>query len=146
MFDEFVTYVSANYSQARKIVEVGVGSRIDVAERIKKSLPFAEVLVTDKDSNSIRSHRVKQIKALADDVMYPQPQIYQNASLIYSIYPPIEIIPAIAELARKVGADLLVVPRSDEQEAFEQDAWKKIIRKGRTLAWTRVSSKSSGMA
>lgn len=146
MFDEFVAYVSANYSQARKIVEVGVGSRIDVAERIKKSLPLTEVLVTDKDSGPVRSHRVRQIKALADDVMYPQVQIYQNASLIYSIYPPIEIIPAMTELAGRVGADLLVVPRSDEQEAFEQDTWKKIVRRGRTLAWTRVSANSARMA
>jgi uncharacterized protein len=146
MFDEFVAYVSANYSQARKIVEVGVGSRLDVAERIKKSLPLAEVLVTDKDSNSVRSHRVKQIKALADDVMYPLDQIYRDASLIYSIYPSVEIVPAMTELATKIGADLLIVPRSDEQEAFEQDSWKKIIRGGRTIAWTRTSARSPRMA
>lgn len=146
MFDEFVEYVRANYPQARKIVEVGVGRRIDVAERIKKSLPLAEVLVTDRDSDSVRLHRIKQVKAIEDDVMYPQTQIYQNASLIYSIYPPVEIIPAIIELATRVVADLLVVPRSDEQEAFEQDSWKKIIQGGRTLAWTRISAKTPRMA
>ena len=146
MFDELVAFVRGNYSRARKIIEVGAGSRIEIAERIKESLPLAEVLVTDKDASSIRSHRTKHLRAVADDVMFPHTQIYQGASLIYSIHPPVEIIPAMMELATAVKADLLVVPRSDEQEAFERERWEKITWSGRTLGWRRVSGETSRMA
>ena len=111
MFDDLVEYVRENYSRASKIVELGVGSRIDVAERIKKSLPLAEVLVTDKDESWVRRHLTSQVRAVADDLMFPQTRIYQNASLVYSIHPPFEILAPMVRLAGSVGADLLVVPR-----------------------------------
>jgi len=138
MFDDLVEYVCENYSRASKIVELGVGSRIDVAEKIKKSLPLVEVLVTDKDESWVRKHGTGQIRAVADDVRFPQTPIYQNASLVYSIQPPFEIVEPMILLARRIGADLLVVPRSDEQETFHQNQWEKLVRKGRTLGWLRV--------
>jgi|SRR5712692_4314185 len=138
MFDELVDYVRENYSRASKIVELGVGSRIDVAERIKKSLPLAEVLVTDKDELWVRQHVTSQVRAVADDVRFPQTPIYEQASLVYSIHPPFEIVEPMVLLARRIRADLLVVPRSDEQEMFHHDEWEKIIRNGRTLGWLRT--------
>jgi uncharacterized UPF0146 family protein len=138
MFDEIVDYVRENYSRASKIIEVGVGSRIDVAEKIKKSLPLAEVLVTDKDEAWVRQHSTSQIRAVADDVRFPQTPIYQHASLLYSIHPPFEIVEPMVMLARRIRADLLVVPRSDEQESFHHNEWEKLIRSGRTLGWLRV--------
>jgi len=138
MFDELVEYVRENYSRASKIVELGVGSRIDVAERIKKSLPLAEVLVTDKDESWVRQHMTSQVRAVADDLRFPQTPIYQNASLVYSIHPPFEMVEPMVLLARRIGADLLVVPRSDEQEMFHRDQWEKLVRNGRTLGWLRV--------
>jgi uncharacterized UPF0146 family protein len=138
LFDDLVEYVCENYSRASKIVELGVGSRIDVAEKIKKSLPLVEVLVTDKDESWVRKHGTGQVRAVADDVRFPQTPIYQNASLVYSIQPPFEIVEPMILLARRIGADLLVVPRSDEQEAFHQDQWEKLVRNGRTLGWLRT--------
>ena len=140
MFDDLVDYVSENYSRASKIVELGVGSRIDVAEKIKKHLPLTEVLVTDKDEAWIRKHITSHVRAVADDVMFPQTPIYQNASLFYSIHPPFEILAPMVDLAGSIGADLLVVPRSDEQEMF-QDGWRKLVRNGRTLGWLRTFRK-----
>src|SRR5437667_4055722 len=137
MFDDLVEYVRENYSRASKVVELGVGSRIDVAERIKKHLPMAEVLVTDKDEAWVRKHKTGQVRAVADDVMFPQTPIYQNASLVYSIHPPFEIVEPMVVLAGKIGADLLVVPRSDQQEMFHNDGWLKLVRNGRTLGWLR---------
>src|SRR6266849_1290837 len=131
MFDDLVEYVRENYSRASKIVELGVGSRIDVAEKIKKSLPLAEVLVTDKDEAWVRQHRTSQVRAVADDLRFPQTPIYQNASLVYAIQPPFEIVEPMVLLSRRIGADLLVVPRSDEQEMFHQDQWEKLVRNGR---------------
>jgi uncharacterized UPF0146 family protein len=138
MFDELVEYVRENYSRASKIVEVGVGSRIEVAEKIKKSLPLAEVLVTDKDEAWVRQHTTSQIRAVADDVRFPQTPLYENSSLLYSIHPPFEILEPMVLLARRIKADLLVVPRSDEQESFHQSEWEKLVRNGRTLGWLRV--------
>ena len=140
MFDDLVDYVRENYSRASKIVELGVGSRIDVAEKIKKHLPLTEVLVTDKDEAWVRKHITSRVRAVADDVMFPQTRIYENASLVYSIQPPFEIVAPMVVLAGSVGAHLLVVPRSDEQEMFQGD-WRKLLRNGRTLGWLRTFRK-----
>jgi len=140
MFDELVEYVRENYSRATKIVELGVGSRIDVAEKVKKHLPLTEILVTDKDEAWVRKHQTGQVRAVADDVAFPQTPIYQNASLFYSIHPPFEILAPMVDLAEKIGADLLVVPRSDEQEMFHE-GWRKLVRNGRTLGWLRTFRK-----
>jgi len=141
MFDELVEYVRENYSRASKIVELGVGSRIDVAEKIKKQLPLTEILVTDKDEAWVRTHTTGQVRAVADDVNFPQTPIYQNASLVYSIHPPFEIVEPMVRLAGSIGADLLVVPSSDEQEMFHRDGWRKLDRNGRTLGWLRTFRK-----
>ena len=138
MFDDLVEYIRENYSRASKIVEVGVGSRIDIAEKIKKALPLAEVFVTDKDEAWVRQHSTGQIRAVADDVRFPQTPIYQHASLLYSIHPPFEIVEPMVMLTRRIRADLLVVPRSDEQESFHHSEWEKLVRNGRTLGWLRV--------
>jgi len=138
MFDELVEYVRENYSRASKIVELGVGSRIDVAERIKKHLPLAEVLVMDNDEASVRRHVTSPVRAVADDVMSPQMPIYKDATLVYSIQPPLEIVGPMVELAGRVGADLLVVPRLDEQEMFHHADWQKLFRNGRTVGWLRI--------
>ena len=114
---------------------------MDVAERIKKHLPLTEVLVTDKDEAWVRKHQTGQVRAVADDVMFPQTPIYQNAVLVYSIHPPFEIVEPMVALARRIRADLLVVPRSDEQEMFLHDAWRKLDRNGRTLGWLRTFRK-----
>ncbi|SRR6266705_5175815 len=142
MFDDLVEYVRENYSRASKIVELGVGSRIDVAEKIKKRLPLAEVLVTDKDEAWVRRHKMGQVRAVADDVMFPQTPIYQDASLLYSIHPPFEILAPMVDLAGRIGADLLVVARSDEQEMFH-DGWRKLVKNGRPLGWLRTSRKNA---
>ena len=141
MFEDLVEYVRENYSRASKIVELGVGSRIDVAEKIKKHLPMAEVLVTDKDEAWVRKHMTSQVRAVADDLMFPHMPVYRDASLVYSIHPPFEILAPMVDLAGSIGADLLVVPRSDEQEMFH-DGWRKLVRNGRTLGWLRTFGKN----
>ena len=118
---------------------MGVGSRIDVAERIKKTLPLTDVIVTDREESWARTHKSGRVHAVADDAMYPQLAIYQGASLIYSIHPPIEIVRSLIELSSRVDADLMLVPRSDEQEMFLEDEWEKIIRSARTIGWKHPS-------
>src|SRR5207247_11193943 len=116
MFDDLVEYVRENYSRASKIVELGVGSRIDVAEKIKKQIPLAEVLVTDKDEAWVRKHSTGQVRAVADDVMFPQTWIYENASLVYSIHPPFAIVEPMVALGGRRVADLILVQVWGSQE------------------------------
>src|SRR3972149_7845380 len=131
MFESFVRFIKQNYRNARKIVEVGVGHRIDVALMVKMSIPDAEVIVTDKDESWVRSRKTKRVRAVGVDVMFPSLPIYEGAGLIYSLHPPLEVVPALESLAGKVGADLIVVPVSDEQEAFHRGNWKGVVGEGR---------------
>lgn len=135
MFEGLVRFIRENYRSARKIVEVGVGHRIDVALMVKLSLPEAEVIVTDKDEKWVRSRKTRRVRAVADDVMFPNLPIYEGAGLIYSLHPPLEVVPALESLAGKVGADLIVVPVSDEREAFHRGNWKRIVVDGRIVGW-----------
>lgn len=141
MFEGLVSFVKENYRSTRKIVEVGVGHRIDVALMVKLSLPETEVIVTDKDESWVRSRKTKRVRAVADDVMFPSLPIYEGAGLIYSLHPPLEVVPALESLAEKVGADLIVVPISDEQEAFHRGNWKRVVVEGRVVGWLLSTSR-----
>ena len=135
MFEQLIDWIKQNYSDAKKIVEVGVGHRIDVAERISKALPRAEILVTDKDESWVRSRKSRRIRAIADDVMFPSLKLYQGASLVYSLHPPGEILPGLEKLANGIGADLLIVPISDERHDLQQDKWRELVVNGRIVGW-----------
>ena len=135
MFEQLVDWIKQNYSDAKKIIEVGVGHRIDVAERISEALPHAEILVTDKDESWVRSRKPGRIRAVADDVLLPNLNVYRGASLMYALNPPGEIIPALEKLADRVGADLLVVPISDEQHELQRDKWRELVVQGRIVGW-----------
>ena len=135
MFEQLVQFIKENYQSARKIVEVGAGHRIDVAISVKMLLPHVEVVITDKDEKWVRSRKTPRVRAVADDVLFPSVPVYEGASLIYSLQPPMELVPALERLAGLVGADLLVAPVSDEQEAFQRENWRKLVREGRTVGW-----------
>ncbi len=137
MFEPLVKYIARSYRGTMKIVEVGIGHRIDIAIMVKLSLPDTEVIVTDKDESWVRSRKTKRVRAVADDVMFPSMPIYEGAGLIYSLHPPLEIVPALEKLAAAVGADLIVVPVSDERDAFYKGDWKSIISEGRVIGWLR---------
>jgi uncharacterized protein len=135
MFESFSDYVAEHYSHSRKIVEVGVGHRIEVAIQVKTRLPNAAVVVTDNDESWVRAHRTREVKAVVDDVSNPKLALYEGAELIYSLHPPLELVPSLTSLANLVGADLLVVPVTDEQEVFHGSLWIRVTRQGRTLGW-----------
>jgi len=137
MFEDLVEFIIENYRSAPRIVEVGVGHRIDVAKMLKQRLPSTEILVTDKDESWPRLHSRVHVKGVADDVMSPHLPLYEHSSLIYSLHPPLEVVPGLERLSKKIGADLLIVPISDEQGEFHRVGWQKIIRRGRTIGWFR---------
>ena len=133
LFDELVEFVVENYDH--KIVEVGIGHRGSVAEMMKSRMPNVEVLVTDNRDSIISSYVGGDIQAIVDDVFSPSLQAYREASLIYSLNPPMEMIPPLEQLARSVGADLLVKPISDEQDIFYHTKWEQLVKQGHTIGW-----------
>jgi uncharacterized UPF0146 family protein len=135
LFEQIIDWIKQNYSDSRKIIEIGVGHRIDVAEQISKALPRTEILVTDNNESWVRSRKPGRIRAVADDVMFPSLNLYEGASLIYSLHPPGEIVQALERLANGIGADLLIVPISDEKHDLPQDRWRELVVRGRILGW-----------
>jgi len=129
-----VEFVRENYN--RKIVEVGVGQRMNVAEKLKETMPTTEVLVTDIQESMIRCYNGSSVRAVVDNIFSPNYQVYRGASLIYSLNPPMEMIPALEELVKDIGADLLVKPISDEQDIFHNSGkWKRVVKRGLVLGW-----------
>jgi uncharacterized UPF0146 family protein len=98
-YKDFAEYILGNYNDV-PIVEIGIGTDFRVFEELKKN--GADVRAID-----IGPHTDNVIK---DDVLDPDMEIYEGCGLIYSIRPPPELIPYIAEVAKNVGANLLVRP------------------------------------
>lgn len=104
-YEDIAEYIHKNYRN--KVVEVGVGSLPHVALLLKDKL---DVVVTD-----VSEQNCAGIKFYRDDIFTPDTKIYNSASLIYSIRPPIDLQEAIAKTAREVGADLLIRPFGNEK-------------------------------
>lgn len=100
---DLAEYILQNYSG--KIVEVGAGYVTDVA----KCLKTRNLTATDKEKRELDGITIQ-----ADDIFSPDKDIYEGASLLYSLRPPLEMQVAMGDLARKIGADVLVRPLGDE--------------------------------
>ena len=104
-YEDIAAYILKNYKN--KVVEVGVGSRPEIAIALKDRL---DVVVTD-----ICKKEYAGIRFFRDDIFSPYIGIYQNATLIYSIRPPIDIQEAMAKTAKQVGSDMLIRPFGNEK-------------------------------
>ncbi|GFO97251.1 hypothetical protein ig2599ANME_1451 [groundwater metagenome] len=109
-YEDIADYILKNYSN--KVIEVGVGSRPQVALALKEGL---DVVVTD-----INEQEYAGVRFCRDDIFAPDMGIYRNASLIYSIRPPIDMQEAIAKIAKKVGADMLIRPFGNEKADLDR--------------------------
>jgi uncharacterized UPF0146 family protein len=103
--EDLAEFIGQNYSG--RIVEVGAGYVPAVAlQLLARGL---EVVLTDKEERMLGSLRVEK-----DDIFAPRMALYQGASLIYSIRPPLELQIAMGDVAARVGADVLIRPLQDE--------------------------------
>ncbi len=93
-----------------RVVEVACGKRSSVAVILARSL---NVIATDVlESQAVDQHlRPLYVK---DDITSPNLALYQNAQLLYSIRPPLEIQEDILNVAHAVYADVLIKPLDDE--------------------------------
>jgi uncharacterized UPF0146 family protein len=68
-----------------------------------------DVMVTDKEERNLGGLHVEK-----DDIFMPRLDLYREASLLYSIRPPLELQLAMGILASMLGADILIRPLNDE--------------------------------
>jgi len=104
-YEDIAEYIISHYKN--KVVEVGVGNLPQVALLLKDKL---DVIVTD-----VNEQKYAGVRFCIDDIFNPDMGIYRNASLIYSIRPPIDMQDAIAKIAKEVGSDLIIRPFGNEK-------------------------------
>jgi len=103
--EDIAEYIINHYKN--KVVEVGVGNLPQVALLLKEEL---DVVTTD-----VNEQKYAGVRFCRDDIFTPDMGIYHNASLIYSIRPPIDMQDAIAKIAKEVGSDLILRPFGNEK-------------------------------
>ena len=101
---DLARFILARYSG--KLVEVGVGRVPEVALFLSTHI---EVVATDKVARTVGG-----LDVVADDVFSPNLDLYQGATLLYSIRPPLEMQLAMGRLALDIGAEVIVRPLADE--------------------------------
>jgi len=109
-YEDIADYILKNYRN--KVIEVGVGNMPHVALELKDRL---DVVVTD-----INEQEYAGVRFCRDDIFAPDMGVYKNASLIYSIRPPIDIQVAIAKIAKEVGSDMLIRPFGNEKADIDR--------------------------
>ena len=122
MWKDFSEYIIANYGDASLIVEVGVGGFLLVALTLQEHLNM-DIIMTD-----IKPYHDEVV---VDDITNPDLNIYEDATLIYSIRPPEELQKHIIMVSESVGADLIIKPLSTEfinhNKNFKLINYKKAI-------------------
>ncbi len=101
-------FVKRNYSG--RVVEVGCGRRSRTAFILTRSLG---IIVTDILESEAVDECIKPFY-IKDDITSPDLNLYQNAQLLYSLRPPLEIQRSILRVALSVKADALLKPLDDE--------------------------------
>ncbi|MEM3897719.1 MAG: UPF0146 family protein, partial [Nitrososphaerota archaeon] len=132
--------ISKLYPRARKIVEVGVGRSPHALLQLRSLLMEAEIVATDIDPEAVKELNQMGIKAFIDDIFKPNEKVYEGADLIYSIRPPSELIPKLAELGRKVGTDVLIIPLSEDEYLSDLSGWERLEEDGIIVYLLRGSS------
>lgn len=114
-YEDIAGFIKKNYPHGSRIVEVGVGGHPEVARLLQGEF---EVICTD-----VTGSAPEGIRYIRDDVFKPDLSVYEGASLIYSIRPPIDMQDSIAIIAKSVGADLLIRPFSSERADLKKYFW-----------------------
>jgi uncharacterized UPF0146 family protein len=97
-------WVGTRYSSA---VEVGIGRNTTAAETARAA--GCRVLAVD-----LRACETGAVPFARDDVFAPDLALYRGVEVVYAVRPGVEMVPALAEIARGVGCDLVVYHLGDE--------------------------------
>ena len=111
-----VDYICRRY---RYGAEIGVGHFPDIA--LACAHRGIQLFASD-----IKLFSHEGLRIVIDDITQPDLWLYEGLDFIYSVRPPLELVPYMARLAEAVSADLLVKPLASEYPGGE------LIRKGNT--------------
>ena len=101
MWKDLATYIINHCTPYDKVVEVGAGKFLEVANNLQKHSKMNIILTDIKPSHE---------GIIQDDITHPNLTIYDGAHIIYSIRPPMELHQAIMNLAQNLGALLIIKP------------------------------------
>jgi uncharacterized UPF0146 family protein len=121
--EDILRYIKTNYPGKAKIVEIGVGREDNVYRGLKKTGSY-KVSATDLIHDEGITY---------DDALDPNLNIYYGVDLIYSIRPPPELISGLQNIAREVGADLLIRPLSTD--SCHKPESMKLVNFGKAVLW-----------
>ncbi|MDR3102759.1 MAG: hypothetical protein LBU24_06120 [Methanocalculaceae archaeon] len=91
-------YIRDHY---RSAVEIGFGGRTAAAEIVQNA--GVSVLCTD-----LHPYPTGLVPAVVDDVFVPRLPYYAGAAVLYAIRPGCEMMMPMMDLAKRIGADLVV--------------------------------------
>jgi len=111
MLEGLAEFIAENFPKG-KAVELGIGFQTKVALRLTE-LGY-DVLAIDWNEEAVENARRSGISAVRDDLFRPRLQLYRDAVVLYSVRPTPEIMRPIAELGRKTGVPLVVLPLSGD--------------------------------
>jgi uncharacterized UPF0146 family protein len=99
-----VEYIGGKYD---RITEIGIGHFPDVALALANRGRM--IFATD-----IKPFEHRGLRVIVDDVTQPLLHLYTGLELLYSLRPPLELVPYMRRLARTLSADLVVKPVASE--------------------------------
>ncbi len=106
MWQDFRDYIlGETKGRQMKIAEIGVGKFAMIADELSENdnITLIKTDIAPADDTVI-----------ADDITSPNLELYRDVELIYSIRPPSELQPYIADLAEKIGSQLIIKPLTNE--------------------------------
>ncbi len=95
-----------------RVVEVGIGRRIDVAATLADA--GAEVVATDVQHRTVP----RGVSFVRDDVTDPDLSVYREADAVYALHLPPELHRPALSIAREVGAELFFTTFGSESPAI----------------------------
>lgn len=106
MWEDFKDYILNEIGDDEvKIAEIGVGKFDKIAETLseKENITVIKVDILPADDTIIK-----------DDITKPNIDLYKDVDIIYSIRPPSELQPYLADLAVKIDSQLIIKPLTNE--------------------------------
>ena len=106
MWQDFADYILSQCDKnPTRICEVAIGKFTQVHDYLD-SQENIEIIKTDISPNDPT--------VIKDDITNPNPDLYKDLDIIYSIRPPSELQPYIIDLALKTNTKLIIKPLFNE--------------------------------
>ena len=106
MWQDFADYILSQCDKnPTRICEVAIGKFTQVHDYLD-SQENIEIIKTDISPNDPT--------VIKDDITNPNPDLYKDLDIIYSIRPPSELQPHIIDLALKTNTKLIIKPLFNE--------------------------------